>query len=318
MELGEDNQAAGLAADEIWKRLGPVSDITPVNIDIMEEEASKIFAGNQDRTKLAWAALREKTWAHDKGVSERRVSNLGAIWEARARGSSINEILSMPEYHRLSGTDQYDVRNKIIDRSRRLTQEEKAIRQETWDARYYDLSSDPDAIAALSNDQFKALYPEIGPTNWRRLDQEKRKLTSPEALSEAKIDADLFKALAAKAGYNLSPRTERGKQKLANLKISLLDSLVAIQKDAGRKLRPDEKEKILKTLATKVTVREKYSLFGIPTTTVKPVVSVGYKGNIVVPSASRQRILSDFKTRYGRLPSENQVIDAWIAMSQEE
>jgi len=224
----------------------------------------------------------------------------------------------MPEYHRLSGTDQHDVRDKIIDRSRRLTREEKTIQQEAWDARYYDLSSDPDALAALSGDQFKALYPEVGPTNWRRLEQERRKLTSPEALSEAKIDADLFKVLAAKAGYNISPRTGQGKQKLANLKISLSDSLVALQKNAGRKLRLDEKEKILKTLATKVTVREKYSLFGIPTTTVKPVVSVEHKGNIVVPAASRQRIRSDFKKRYGRLPTENQVIDAWIAMSQEE
>lgn len=321
LEPGEDAQASGLAAEEIWSRMGPVSDLTPVNLDVMEAEAGKLFVGDQDRAKLARAVLREKTAAHDKGVAERRDANLGTIWGAYAAGATIDQILSTPEYRRLSGTDQADVKSKILDRARALSREEKQASQERWDAAYYEISSDPDALAALSDDQVKALYPEVGPTNWKRLVSEKKALSSPEVLAEAKIDTDLFKSLAAKAGYDIAPRTEKKKQKLAELKTQLLDALVAVQKDAGRKLRPDEKKKVLTQLVTRVPVREQRTLLGIPlgdTTTEKPLLSVEYKGNIVVPPADRKMIVERYRAQHGRDPSENQIIDAFIALSEEE
>lgn len=318
LDTRENLQAAGEVAEEIWGRMGPVSDLTPVNLDVMEGEISRLFAGSQERAKLARAVLREKTAAHDKGVAERRAANLGAVWGIHARGGSIVQVLASPEYDRLPGTDQAHVKDTLLALSRQLTREEKASRQEGWDARYYEISTDPDALAGMSADQFKALYPEVGPANWRRLDQEKRRLSSPETLSEAKIDTDLFKTLAGKAGYDISPRTENGKQRLANLKTSLLDGLIAVQKDKGRKLSPDEKAKVLKTLATQVTVKGEETFFWFPVTQKKPVVSVKVKGNIQVPEAKRQQIVADFKKLHGRAPSENQVIDAWIAMAEEE
>lgn len=314
----EDNQAAGLEADAVWGRLGPVSDTDPSNLDVMEEEISKAFAGNQERAKLARAMLREKAAAHDKGVAERRDANLGAVWGAHADGASINQVMGMPEYGRLPGTDRADVKMKLADRARRLTQEKKERRQEGWDARYYELSTDSDALASMSADQFKAIYPEVGPSNWRKLEAEKRRLTSPEALAEAKIDNGLFKTLAAKAGFDIAPKSERGKQGLANLRTNLMDALVALQKDQGRKLHPDEKEKYLKMLVTRVSVGNEDTFLGFTVTREKPVIEVRNKGNIRVPQDKRKQIIADFKARHGRVPSENQIIDAWIALAQEE
>jgi len=312
-------RGAGVDADaeEIWGRLGPKTDVEPANLDQMDRETSTISAQDPDRAKLIRARLREMASAHDKGVAERRDANLDAVMGAEARGASISEILSMREYSALPGTVQANVKHNLIDRARMVTREGKQEQQERWDARYYEIISDPDALASMSAGEFQAVRLEVGGANWRRLDAEKRRLSSPEALAEAKIDNNLFKTLAGKAGYDIAPRTEQGKQKLANLRTNLMDALVALQKDQGRKLRPDEKEKHLKMLVTRVSVGNEDTFLGFTVTQEKPVIEVRNKGNIRVPPDKRKQIIADFKARHGRVPSENQIIDAWIALAQE-
>jgi len=170
----------------------------------------------------------------------------------------------------------------------------------------------------MSADQFKALYAEVGPANWRRLDQEKRKLSSPEALSEAKVDSDLFKSFVSQMGYDISPRTEKGKAKLVNLKNSLTDALVADQRAKGRILTREEKGAVMRRSLVEIDATEPNKFLGFnvgSSLRKKRVIEVQSLEYIYVPPDYKERVTENLTDRGIPLTEEN-VARSYILMKE--
>lgn len=139
-------------AISIWEKLGPRSDLDPVNLDKLTEEARRLYSDDPRLLKATTDALKERAAVHNASQRERRESGQDAVWRAVEGGASLASIRRMPEYLSLPGHDQVVIKNHIIDRAYTLGQRAK---QGDGDlATYYTLSqmaSTPSKQAEFAN-----------------------------------------------------------------------------------------------------------------------------------------------------------------------
>ncbi len=295
LETSDNLQSAGSAAEDIWSRMGPVSDLTPVNLDVMEGEVSKLFAGNQERAKLARAVLREKTAAHDKGVAERRAANLSAIWNAAKAGSGIAKIGSMPEYNALDGHSQYQVQKDLEDRSWTLKVRAEAdpTRKAAQHRLYWETLP---KLPGMSENAITAMYPRLGVELTDDLMKEKRKVDAPGKAPT--IDTDVFNHWARE--YGIKPEVTRysdNRAKLGEIAYKVKREIEAEESARKRPLTRPEKETIMKRGLIEVDVRVGEKSFFSSGREKKRLFDVQDFGTIFVPPADREEIARDLKAR---------------------
>lgn len=315
LETVDNLQAAGSAAEETWGRMGPVSDLTPVNLDVMEGEISKLFAGNQERAKLARAVLREKTTAHDKGVAERKAANLSTIWNAAKDGRSIAQIGSMPEYTALDGHSQYQVQKDLEDRS--WTMKGRAEADPTRKAEQHRLYWETlPKLPGMTENAIMAMYPRLGVELTDRLVESRRALVNPAKAAEAKIDQDDFNHFAREAG--IKPEASRysdNRAILGEVKYKVETAIDVEQRAKGRILNREEKAKIMRRGLMEVDVRVKEPSFFSSGLQKRRVFDVQSQENIYVPPDYKERITENLTDR-GIPVTEENVAGSYILLKE--
>jgi hypothetical protein len=251
-------------AEALWRTLGPKGDTDPINIDKMEDAARAKFADDPKALEATTHFLRERKAAVDAGRKDREEQQLGGLWTKVAAGAGLSELLRDPAYLTAPGRVQaqirdhvvsqaeHDANRKYLDEGRAYTEQQRtraALEQKTW-SRYWDLS-DPKTLDKTNENALQAMRPEIGDEHVNRLLAQKRALTKgDEQVRAAAIDDDLFKTTAAAAG--LKPYDgkldESGKAELGQLKNAVEQAIDVQQREKGKLLTRDEKQKLMQEL----------------------------------------------------------------------
>jgi hypothetical protein len=113
-------------ADDVWKQLGPKSDIDPVNVDKMLDQVRTLHADDPKLAKAASDQIKERASAFNAGQKERAFANQSEVWKAVEQGGKLNDIRRMPEYLALPGPLQNQVKDHVIDRGYTMQQRARA------------------------------------------------------------------------------------------------------------------------------------------------------------------------------------------------
>jgi len=119
-----DGEASRMATD-IWGTTGPKTDIDPVELDKLVNEARKQSKGDTDLFDTIVADLTQRGNLHNSSADERTRANNSAVWGAYDEGNSVTTITQMKEYQDLSETDQVKIKNNIIASEKRKTAVDK-------------------------------------------------------------------------------------------------------------------------------------------------------------------------------------------------
>lgn len=124
------------AVDDVWKSLGPTSDIAPVNADKMSEELRKRFGDEPGILKAAQTQLSERIVMHNAAQQERREANSSDVWGAIEKGVPITQIVRMQQFLALPGREQVQIKEHVADRAYNLSRRGK---DDSDLSAYYDL-----------------------------------------------------------------------------------------------------------------------------------------------------------------------------------
>lgn len=266
-----DANVAIESADRVWAQYGPKTDGQPVQLDAMEAEVRKTFAGDAGKIKDTIAEIRSRASAFNSSEQERVVTNNNKVLEAFANGASLARLKTMPEYAALPGDKKLDIQEHV--EAKALQAESRAAaresRAETAAARAerqtqkknfaaYLIYSKPDVLAGMSENQLISMLPQLGEQQVANLVSEKRKLDKPEKVIAAQIDQDDFYQSAQAMGLNpYKPgQTEDEKATLGALSFRTKNLIDIEQSRLGRPLSRPEKQSIMRQEAARtVTVK---------------------------------------------------------------
>lgn len=243
-------------------------------------------------------------------------SNRDAVWNAVLERQPMSKIRGMKEWKALGGTDRAQLENQI--ESFRKPQGMSAASKEeiriNQDAYYQMLTEDPDRLSSMSEDEIRALVPDMGRSNVSKAITYKRKLQTDAAT--VKFDKDLLDTRAFKAGipvYEADGKTDKGKRikaTMAQLNDRAEEVMLAKQKVLGRPLRDDEKTQVIDTLLLKGPVRmqQQGGLFGNGSISYedKRVFEVRDVRNFGRPG-DREKVIKAY-TDKGVQPTEEQIL----------
>lgn len=197
-------------------------------------------------------------------------ANRDAVWDAVLAKQSMSKIRAMPEWKALGGTDRSQLENQIENFRKPEGMSASSIEKIriSQDANYQMLTEDPDRLSRMSEDEIRALVPNLGLSNVNKAITYKRKLQTDAAT--VKFDKDLLDSRAYKAGipvYDADGKTTSGKKikaSMAQLNDRAEEVILAKQKTLGRPLRDDEKIQVIDTLLMvgPVKMEQKGGLFG--------------------------------------------------------
>lgn len=283
-----DANVAIESADRVWAQYGPKADGQPVQLDAMEAEVRKTFAGDAGKIKDTIAEIRSRASAFNSSEQERVVTNNNKVLEAFANGASLARLKTMPEYAALPGDKKLDIQKHV--EAKALQAESRAAaresRAETAAARAerqtqkknfaaYLIYSKPDVLAGMSENQLISMLPQLGEQQVANLVSEKRKLDKPEKVIAAQIDQDDFYQSAQAMGLNpYKPgQSEEEKAALGALSFRTKNLIDIEQSRLGRPLSRPEKQSIMRQEAAR-TVTVDGGWFGsngdVPVIALKP------------------------------------------------
>ena len=292
--LGAKVDAAGVdgeavrGADAAWNILGPRSLADVPRQDLMEAWIRDRYKDDPTTKDAAISDLRSRTQAFKDGRQEQAAAYKAAVLDAYEKGADLKQIQAMPEYRNSLGDDRIAMRDYIVnngwsERSRAIAQAEyeQGAKASAAYGAYLELSN-PQVLNTISENQIASLLPTFGQKLTGDLMKAKRKLTSPENVRAATIDAELFNSIAADAGldpYRANPGADH-KEMLGRLKNEVEATIDMAQEDKQGPLGRKEKEEIMqKIIDTKVLERHWYGDKSLPAAVVKP----DQRKDVVVP-----------------------------------
>lgn len=275
-------------ADMVWSAMGPKSPNDPIRLDVMEAWLRDKYSDDPRAMKAAVQDLRSRAVAHNDGQQELNASNQAKILEAYHEGATLKDLQMMPEYQELDGENRVKMREYIVNRGWTEQQHARAEAQYREGAKatagfstYWELSN-PQKLSSMSESQILALEPVLGQTLTEDLIKDKRKLNSPESVKAATIDAELFNVLASEAGLKPYEKLQSPEQKeyLGRLKNEVEASVDVAQRQAGRALNREEKEKLMRSMVDKKVLVDEW---GKDTSLPAPVIRPEQREKIYVP-----------------------------------
>ena len=140
-----EGEAARLATDS-WGRLGPTTDIDAAESDKMVDDIRK-KTKDPEILDAATTNILQRVNLHNASAQERTNANLSAVWGAyngdtETPAAPLSQILTMPEYQALSGTDQKDVKNSIARTEKAIDREDKEAQRVEQEIRREELKDD--------------------------------------------------------------------------------------------------------------------------------------------------------------------------------
>lgn len=272
---GEATRGADLA----WGVLGPKSLNDPVRMDLMEAWVRDKYKDDPRKMNSAIQDLRSRSTAFKDGQHEMVANNVSTVLDEYHNGADIKMIQTMPEYQALDGENRMKLRDYILANG--YTEQQRARAQMSYHegekavqgfSSYWELSN-PQVLSGLSEKQILALEPVMGQKLTADLMESKRKLSNPSTLKDANIDASLFNTVAADAGLkpfekNLAPKD---KEYLGRLKNEVEATIDSTQRQTGRSLTRDEKEKLMRSMVDKKVMIDKWSGdYQLPAPVIRP------------------------------------------------
>lgn len=343
-ELGEfaekvsANAIGETKAGEVWSTLGPKDDRTPVELDKMEEQLRKDLKGNEPALDSAIRRLRERVQAHKDSRRERDEGFESSVNKAILDGASMSQIARMPEFNRLSPESARKISEHMERQAatRAARGAAEAQRTEAMEGiaerkRFREGAEaafrirDPEVLASMTRDQVVNLLPTLGREHTNHLLEKWDGFhKSPEKLTEARIDKQLFDSIALEVGLrpNEPKKDEKEKDQLVRLQNHVEVLIGTEQRAKGRQLSRDEKAKVMReALDNKVLVDEwgrdpKKPLSVLSTDELKDAyVMVGEKQVRIasIPATDRAGIESAAR-RAGKTPTEQLIAEKWLEL----
>lgn len=301
------------AADDIWARMGPKGDNDPVNLDLMEREASKAFEKDADGRKLLISELRQKQQAHDYSAKERNNATIGGIWKQVMAGAPLASIRRSNEFRTLDGRSQAVMIDQIeaFQKPPGMTPEAREAKNAQEFGEYWGIVSQPDRLAGMSDAAILAMTPRLGLSNVQQLLKAKMELTKPDKVIAVNMQMDTLKSLATEAGMNIN--SAKTKEDLGRIHLKAETIINSEQQRLKRPLGFEEKNAIVKQLVAEVPVTVKGRLWGT-TTETRRVFEVQYPENIVIP-ANEKTIITDALKKAGiQNPTAAQIREGYIRL----
>lgn len=104
-------------AIDVWDRLGPKTDLDPVNLDAMIKDAEGKFADNMPVLKQVKQTLTERANTHNAAQRERSEANLSKIWDAIDAGATIATLPRLVEWRNLTGGQRDTIKQALTQRA---------------------------------------------------------------------------------------------------------------------------------------------------------------------------------------------------------
>lgn len=267
--------------DEIWQALGPRGTNDPVRLFDMEAKAREMFRDDPYAQKAAIAEIRSRAQGFNAQQVEVNASNHAKVLDAYTKGTSLMNIKKMPEYQALSGTEQAQITEHIIDRGYTLAQRAKADRNSEnndkgWTT-YWEMTKDYNKLKNTSEAEIIKLAPEIGWPITNKLLEHKR---SQDKSLTAQVDGDMFNRAMQDAGFD--PYSKNQRPTMGRMRDHVESVIAAEQQGIGRVLNRDEKEKLMQREIDKKVVEEHW--YG-NTETPAGMVPPDKRKNIIMPIA---------------------------------
>jgi len=230
-------------ANSVWSAMGPKTDTAAVNKDAM---FAKVDEEMSDRTpaerKAAKAIIDQKAAAFDYSARQRQAATQSGIWNQVLAGRTLDQIQNSPEFKALDGGTKIQIISQID------TFRKRGVDDVAQFMHYSRLTSDPQKLASMTNEEIIAEAPRLGDALTKDLIKRRESLNDPNNVIEAKIDEDTFKRLAEDAGLKpYEPRKSANEAAaLGRLKYAIEQRIDIEQQVKKRKLTPQEKEALFK------------------------------------------------------------------------
>lgn len=275
-------------ADVIWGALGPKAPNDPVRLDLIEAWARDKYKDNPKEMQAAIQDLRSRAVAHNDGQHEYSAANQASVLDAYHNGADLKTLQTMPEYQNLNGEEKVKLRDYIVNRgwsdqqhARSEAQYREGEKSSQGFSTYWELSN-PQVLSTMSEPQILKMEPVIGQKLTQDLMEGKRKLSNPSNLKEANIDSALFNTVASDAGLKPFDKNIDPKQKeyLGRLKNEVDASIDVAQRQGGRTLNRDEKEKLMRGMVDKKVMVDEW---GKDPSLPAPVIRPDQRSKVYVP-----------------------------------
>lgn len=263
LKIASVNTTARSAATEAWVTYAPASPDAPVRIYDMEES---IYKKNlpPEVEHQAIQQLRSRMSGYQAQKKEVEASNISGVLDKFRKGVPSEDLLRSPEFMALDGETRDKVQSHIFNtiNTQRGQAEAELNRADRAKARagfskYWQLMSDPQALAKMSNNEVLATELELGQDLTNNLMQKWTALRShPTDIAEATIDQDTFNYYAEESGIKVYG-TGADKSTLGKLKHGVELAIDRAQQIKGGKLTRDEKEKLMKSEIERTVIRDK-------------------------------------------------------------
>ena len=272
---------AGARADiaELTQKLSKTDSFPDAEIDAMgikrftkengevDEAALDQFRHEVSVQSRLWADRSAKTIG-DIGEKVTGMMGSGMSW-AQIQSSGVLDGVSQGEATKIKRAYQTE---QIALYSQDVHRRELALRDQELRAapKMWEYASDPAKLAAMSEQQVRALYTEVGFSNAAKLATERQQyVNNKAALAEAKIDREDFKSVLSGAGIDPNPKAS---DKEANVRLNELHSrfkltIEGIQQGTTRKLTDTEKLKVMQDVVNAEVLRPGFWNSGFVNTT---------------------------------------------------
>lgn len=266
------------------------------------------LAGESIETISAAEAKLESRWGDAKAANAQRVDELMLSIRRRIdSGELVSPDQLSSQEKTLLGNNVTNARN-LIEAESRKSDKALALSVAGTDF-YYQMREDPTRLKATSIATIMGMTPDIGRARVDALLTERdRLIKQPDIEKQAVIDAQQFKALAAKANIT-------DKAALVQYQDRIEELIVEKQNALKRSLTREEKKDVIISAFTTFPVKTEgmlWGLFGTGSTT-KRGADIAYKQNIIVPEEYRKSILAQAKAAGAPVPDDDELRSMYSA-----
>jgi len=322
------------AATEVWRANGPKSYAEPIASDRLMADIDKRFANDPERRKAAHAALKEQIAAFNQAQTEHTTAATNSVYQLMQQGVSINQLKRMPEWGTLVALNakaaegiEYQAEQRALHRAqtgdalegielKRLQRGQALLTIKNWDV--YANMQDPEVLARTPRAQVQALAATIGQENAERLLKQKDKLSTPEAVHEAKADKDQLDVfLRGALGADVVNKKNKSDADIAVIDLvtkRVNDALAEAQAGSKVPLLREQKDAIMQRELNRVLTvpptmlnRMTFGIVGTPEQQVPAITLTPERiASMPIPQDVRTRAATLMKQAYGRATTDAQ------------
>lgn len=227
--------------------------------------------------------------------------NEGEIWKMFMDGKNDLDIFNSQAFAGLEPKAKMQIMSTISNARNVRADITPEIYSKVW-----ALSSNPQELAKMTDQQIYAMTPEIGEKFVKQLLIKKVDFAkNPDAIT---VDSDQFKTIAKQ--YNIT-----GKKELVEVEYKVKTLIDQEQQDRGRKLTFAEKDKLMREAFVKIPVDVEGKWF-TQNVRLYDLANIKEKSKIAISGSDRKTIVDSLSKAGIENPSEAQILRAYIELKK--